>query len=83
MMPDKPITGVESERSEEDIQREELGPRGVPGKESAAKMAAQREKKTPRDVDPGHPASTTKPSTGDLIGPRYIASTAWNGMKAL
>ncbi|WP_407114141.1 hypothetical protein [Bradyrhizobium sp. LMG 9283] len=43
-----------SERSEDDIQREELGPRGVP--ESPAKMTPQREKKTPKDVDPGHPA---------------------------
>ncbi|MBR0908250.1 hypothetical protein [Bradyrhizobium liaoningense] len=56
MMPDKPINGVEPERSEEDIQREELGPRGVPGRESPTKMTPQREKKTPKDVDPGHTA---------------------------
>ncbi len=56
MMPDRPINGVEPEHSEDDIQREELGPRGVPGKESPAKMTPQREKKTPKDVDPGHPA---------------------------
>ena len=56
MMPEKPINGVEPGRSEDDIQREEIGPRGVPGKESPAKMTPQREKKTPKDVDPGHTA---------------------------
>ena len=56
MMPEKPMNGVESLRSEDDIQREELGPRGVPGKESPAKMTPQREKKTPKHVDPGHTA---------------------------
>jgi hypothetical protein len=53
-MPDKPINGREPEFSEEDIQREQLGPRGVPGKPSPAKMTPQREKKTPKDVDTGH-----------------------------
>jgi hypothetical protein len=42
--------------SEEDIQREHLGPRGVPGKESPAKMTPQREKKQPKDVDTRHTA---------------------------
>jgi hypothetical protein len=28
----------------------------VPGKDSPAKMTPQREKKTPKDVDPGHTA---------------------------
>jgi hypothetical protein len=56
MNPDRPINGVEPERSEDDIQREQLGPRGVPERESPAKMTPQREKKTPKDVDPGHPA---------------------------
>jgi hypothetical protein len=56
MMPDEPMNGVEPERSEDDIQRDELGPRGVLGKESPAKMTPQREKKTPKDVDPGHTA---------------------------
>lgn len=55
-MPEKPINGVEPERSEDDIQREELGSRGVAGKESPSKMTPQREKKTPNDVDPGHTA---------------------------
>jgi hypothetical protein len=53
-MPDKPINGREPEFSEEDIQREELGPRGVPGKESPAKMTPQAEKNTPRDPDTGY-----------------------------
>lgn len=42
--------------SEDDIQREQFGPRGVPGQPDPAKMTPQREKKTPRNVDPGHTA---------------------------
>lgn len=53
-MPDKPINGREPEFSEEDLQREELGPRGVPGKESPAKMTPLAEKNTPKDPDTGH-----------------------------
>jgi hypothetical protein len=55
-MPTEPINGREPEFSEEDLQRKELGPRGVPGKDSPAKMTPQREKKQPKDVDPGHTA---------------------------
>jgi hypothetical protein len=40
--------------SEEDIQREQLGPRGVPSRPDPAKMTPQREKKTPKNIDPGH-----------------------------
>ncbi len=56
MTSEKPMNGVEPHRSEDEVRREQLGPRGVPGKESPAKMTPQREKKTPKDVDPGHPA---------------------------
>ncbi len=55
-MSDEPVNGREPEKSEDDMQREILGPRGVPGKESPAKMTPQREKKTPKDVDPGYTA---------------------------
>ena len=48
--------GVEPAFSEDDIQREKFGPRGVPGAPDPAKMTPQREKKTPKDVDPGHTA---------------------------
>jgi hypothetical protein len=48
--------GVEPSFSEDDIQREQFGPRGVPGVPDPAKMTPQREKKTPKDVDPGHTA---------------------------
>jgi hypothetical protein len=48
--------GVEPPFSEEDIQRGQFGPRGVPGAPDPAKMTPQREKKTPKDVDPGHSA---------------------------
>lgn len=51
-----PTNGLEPEKSEEDLQREQLGPRGVPGAPDPAKMTPQREKKTPPDVDPGHTA---------------------------
>lgn len=52
MMPEKPKNGVELERSEYDVQREELGRRGVPEKKSPATMTPQRDKKTPHGVDP-------------------------------
>lgn len=46
--------GVEPPLSEDDIQREQLGPRGVPGAPDPAKMTPQREKKTPKHIEPGH-----------------------------
>lgn len=48
--------GVEPQFSEDDIQRQEFGPRGVPGAPDPVKMTPQREKKQPKDVDPGHTA---------------------------
>lgn len=56
MISRNPTNGLEPEKSEDDIQREQLGPRGVPGAPDPARMTPQRDKKTPRDVDPGHPA---------------------------
>jgi hypothetical protein len=55
-MPHEPINGREPDKSEDDMQLEKLRPRGVPGKESPARMTAQREKKPPKEVDPGHTA---------------------------
>ena len=54
----KPVepNGREPERSEDDIQRDQLGPRGIPGGPDPAKMTPQRDKKTPDHVDPGHTA---------------------------
>jgi hypothetical protein len=49
----KPV-GIEPDFSEDDIQRAQLGPRGVPGAADPAKMTPQREKKTPGDIDQGH-----------------------------
>ena len=42
--------------SEDDIAREQLGPRGVPGEPDPARMTPQREKKTPVDhgIAPEH-----------------------------
>ena len=46
-----------SERpTEDDMQAAVLGPRGVPGEPSPAKMTPQRAKKTPRHLEPGHTA---------------------------
>jgi hypothetical protein len=53
-MPDKPLNGREPAFSEEDLQREELGPRGAPGKSNSATMTPQAEKNTPEDPDTGH-----------------------------
>lgn len=46
--------GVEPDFTEDDIQREQFGPRGVPGAPDPAKMTPQREKKTPKHIDQGH-----------------------------
>jgi hypothetical protein len=46
--------GVEPDFSEDDIPREQFGPRGVPGAPDPAKMTPQREKKTPKHIDQGH-----------------------------
>jgi hypothetical protein len=55
-MPKDPVNGREPDFSQDDVQREELGPRGVLGKSDPAKMTPQRDKKTPKNVDPGHTA---------------------------
>jgi hypothetical protein len=47
----------EDRPTEDDIAREKLGPRGIPGEPSPAKMTPQREKKTPKSGDfDGHTA---------------------------
>jgi hypothetical protein len=38
----------EDRLTEDDIAREKLGPRGMPGEPSPSKMTPQREKKTPK-----------------------------------
>jgi hypothetical protein len=43
--------GVEPAFSEDDIQRAQLGPRGVPGQPDPARMTPQRAKKTPAEGD--------------------------------
>jgi hypothetical protein len=42
--------------TEDDMQQQVLGPRGVPGQPSPATMTPQRDKKTPRHLEPGHTA---------------------------
>jgi hypothetical protein len=57
---DRPATrvaepnGVEPAFSEEDIQRDLFGPRGVKGAPDPAVMTPQRAKKTPTYIDQGH-----------------------------
>jgi hypothetical protein len=46
--------GVEPAFSEDDIQREQFGPRGVKGAPDPAVMTPQRAKKTPTFIDQGH-----------------------------
>ncbi len=46
--------GVEPAFSEDDMQREQFGPRGVKGAPDPAVMTPQRAKKTPRHIDQGH-----------------------------
>jgi hypothetical protein len=46
--------GIEPAFSEDDIQRAQFGPRGVPGAPDPATMTPQRKKKTPDHIDQGH-----------------------------
>jgi hypothetical protein len=46
--------GVEPAFSEDDIQRDLFGPRGVKGAPDPAVMTPQRAKKTPSHIDQGH-----------------------------
>jgi hypothetical protein len=48
--------GTAPAKSEDDLQREQLGPRGVPGAPDPDRMTPQREKKTPNHIEPGHTA---------------------------
>lgn len=47
---------AEELRSEDDVQQERLGPRGVPGEPFPFRMTPERKKKTPKNKDPGHTA---------------------------
>src|SRR3954470_20806262 len=47
-------------QTEDDIQREQFGPRGVPGQPDPAKMVPQRKKKTPSSFDPGHTGGVSR-----------------------
>ncbi|MGL3107051.1 hypothetical protein [Bradyrhizobium sp. BR 1432] len=63
-MRQRPINGVEPERTEDDITRELLGPRGVPGAPDPARMVPQVEKNTPKHI------RWRTPSSGDERGAR-------------
>ena len=41
-------TGKEEHRTEDEMARKELGPRGIPGGKDTARMTPQRKKKTPK-----------------------------------
>jgi hypothetical protein len=49
----QPLNGEEPEKSEDDIQRELPGPRGVPGAPDPARLTPQGEKNAPKHVDFG------------------------------
>jgi hypothetical protein len=52
-----PKNSEDDRPSEDDIARKKLGPRGIPGEPSPAKMTPQREKKTPKSGEfDGHTA---------------------------
>jgi hypothetical protein len=51
-----PQNGVSPSFTEDDLQRRELGPRGVPRAEDPARMTPQRDKKTPDSEFDGHTA---------------------------
>ena len=51
---ERPPVGIEPEYSEDDIQRAQFGPRGVPGAPDPARMTPQRDKKAPTHIDQGH-----------------------------
>ncbi|WP_225174687.1 hypothetical protein, partial [Bradyrhizobium sp. IC4060] len=53
---------VEPERTEDDITRELLGPRGVPGGPDPARMVPQVEKNTPKHIRWRTPSSRDEPS---------------------
>ena len=46
----------ETRPTEDDVHREKLGPRGVPGGADAAKMVPQQRKNIPKNDEPGHTA---------------------------
>jgi hypothetical protein len=46
----------EPRKTEDDMQREKLGPRGERGKPDPAKLTPQQEKNTPKNRDPPHTA---------------------------
>src|SRR3954447_17959308 len=54
--PPRQLDDGKPRKTEDDIQQELLGPRGVPVQPSPAKMTPQRAKKTPTHADPPHPA---------------------------
>ncbi|WP_316227479.1 hypothetical protein [Bradyrhizobium sp. SZCCHNR1047] len=59
---DLPINGREPDRSEDDIQRDQLSPRGVPGKPDSARMTPQQRKQIPHD-----PTQVTLPDLENRI----------------
>ncbi|WP_442868228.1 hypothetical protein [Bradyrhizobium sp. CCBAU 53415] len=52
----RPINGIAPDKTEDDIAREQLGPRGIPGAPDPARMVPQVEKNMPKHIDPGHAA---------------------------
>ncbi|CAM5457116.1 putative protein OS=Afipia felis OX=1035 GN=BN961_00360 PE=4 SV=1 [Afipia felis] len=50
------VDDFRQKQTEDEQQRAELGPRGVPGKADPAKMTPQNKKNTPENAEGGHTA---------------------------
>jgi hypothetical protein len=56
-MPARPLSENRDHlKTEDEMQRETLGPRGVPGAPDPARMVPQQRKNTPTHIDDGHTA---------------------------
>ena len=55
--PPRPLSeNLDHLKTEDEMQRERLGPRGVPGEPDPARMTPQEKKNTPLDPDDGRAA---------------------------
>ena len=75
-MPDEPINRPEPDFSEDDLQREELGPRGVPGKESPTKMTPQVRRRRRKTLIPDTQHSCLKPTQEPLDQLKRLSQVA-------
>ena len=75
------VTDNKPRKTEDDIQREQFGPRGVPGAPDPAKMTPQREKKTPKKPESLIFSLSRTACSGLIKIPASV--TPWNSSPAL